>query len=116
MKNDLQVPPPLPEMTCLSTVEKRIIALVQPFARYFNPSCTIYKIYLTVVFRLFTTRLRTEGMHGPVTFVPMELERFKEGIMNQLIYQQCIKLARIYRVPFAMQSMPYYSDLVSTIK
>lgn len=90
----LAPPPALPEMMCLTPMERRMVALVQPFARVFHTSAG------------------ADGMHGPVKFVPLEPSRFKEGVYENLIRRQRILLGRVFRHPNALRS--YYSNMVSS--
>lgn len=95
--NHLAIPTPSVIMSSLSAIERRTISLIQPFARlYHSGFCGV------------------DGMHGPVTFVPLEIERFKDGIYNQIVTVQRHQLSRIYRHPQSLDNMPFRSDLVSS--
>lgn len=55
-------------------------------------------------------------MTGPVSFVPLEKERFKEGVYQSLIEEKCLQLGRIYRRRLELEQTPYYSNYISPSK
>ena len=55
-------------------------------------------------------------MHGPVTFVPIDLDRFKAGILDQVMENKRINLGRVFRHPNALDCEPYYQDFVSPMR
>lgn len=64
--------------------------------------------------RIFSTFFNTEGIHGPVSFVPLEMERFEEGVMERIREENVNQLAHIYRHPAARCF--YYGDEVNSDK
>lgn len=94
MKNNLAAPVGKKKLLGLSPIERRIISLVQPFAR------------------IFKTTGGADGIHGPVTFVTLEATRFEDGVLRKLTGEKRTLLGRIFRHPEALQ--PYYHDLLSS--
>lgn len=92
--NSLAVPVARREMLSLSPIERRMTAQVQPFAR------------------IFKTHGGADGIHGPVTFVPLEAQRFQEGVVKNTLEEKRTLLGRIYRHPEAIE--PFYHELLST--
>lgn len=70
------------------------------------------------MYRLFHNRYHIDGIHGPVTFVPIEIDRFKENIYDNVVEEQRLKLARIFRHPNSLDCLKNsaYHDLVSPSK
>lgn len=95
VKTNLQTPPAQTELISLTKGERRMIPLIQLFARMFH------------------THLNADGIHGAVTFVPIEPQRFKATIFNEIVQRSRTQLGRVYRHPDAVAELPYYSDLIS---
>lgn len=93
-KQKVAVPLPPSSVTKMTPLERRIISLVQPFGRIYDRS------YMTDVY-------------GPMTLVPLEPQRFTEGIYVKTVEQKRFHLGQIFRYPSSV--CPYFFEHVDPL-
>lgn len=90
--HELEVPYASPCLTTLTPLERRLISLIQPFARVY-------------------TSWDREGVQGGVTYVPIEMSRFQKNIYLAAAERKIIQLGNIFRHPSA--AAPFYTRNVN---